>query len=90
MRSNRGKKPRAVAEADDPKVETENDAAESLGRDAGARYLTTTDGEERSLSSQMPHVCVFPPPWRNETADHQPSLNPVIMGPLRCKSKRCR
>jgi hypothetical protein len=82
VRSNREKKPRAVAEADDQKVETEKDAAEFLGRDAGAPYLTITDREEHSVSPLMPHVCVFPPPWRNETADHQPSLNPpVIMGP---------
>lgn len=78
MRSNREKQPRAVAEADDQKVETEKDAAEFLGRDAGAPYLTITDREEHSVSPLMPHVCVFPPPWRNETADHQPSLNPRV------------
>ena len=81
VRSKQGKNPRAVAEADDQKVDTENDAAEFLGRDADAPCLIYTDREEYSVSSLMRHVCVFLPPWGNET-DHQPSLNPsVIVGP---------
>jgi len=81
VRSKRGKKPRAVAEADDQKVDTENDAAEFLGRDAGAPCLTTTDREEHPVSPLMSHVCTFLPPRGHET-DHQLSLNPsAIMGP---------
>lgn len=66
MRSKRGKNPRVVAEADDQKVDTENDAAEFLRRGAGALCLTITDREEHSVSPLMPHVCVFLPPWGNE------------------------
>lgn len=71
VRSNREKKPRAVAEADDQKVETEKDAAEFLGRDAGAPYLTITDREEHSVSPLMPHptsAVSFAPPLIHEAS----------------------
>lgn len=55
VRSKRGKNPMAVAEPDDQKVDTENDAAEFLRRDAGALCLTITDREEHSVSPLMPH-----------------------------------
>jgi len=55
VRSKRGKKPRAVAKADDQKVDTENEAAEFLGRGAGAPRLTMTDREEHPVSPLMSH-----------------------------------
>jgi hypothetical protein len=86
VRSKRGKKPRAVAEGNDQKADTENDTATFLEHGAGAPCRTITDREEHPL---MPHVCIFLLPRGHQT-DHQLSLNPPAIVGLSALSQHQR